>query len=282
MRILITGADGQLGRELQSVLAGQTLELAFRPQFDLLRPDAKERVLSSKAEVVIHAASFTDVDGAERDPELAMAVNAVGTEQVARAAAEIGARLLYLSTDYVFDGVKRLPYSETDEPNPINAYGRSKLEGERLALTHCPSTLVVRTSWLYSRHGNNFVKTIMRLAREQAELRVVGDQRGCPTHAGDLAAALARILHLDLRGIVHAAGSGDCSWYEFARAIVAEIGLPVTVRAISTSETCRAAPRPAYTVLANRRLAELGIVLPHWKDALTRFMHAEGGMGVTG
>ncbi len=275
MRILVTGADGQLGRELQPVLAGHTLELGVWPQYDLLRPDAGERVLSSKAEVVIHAAAFTDVDGAEREPDVAMAVNALGTERVARAAAELGARLIYLSTDYVFDGLKSSPYTETDEPNPINAYGRSKLEGERLALEHCPNTLVVRTSWLYGASGKNFVKTIIRLAREQAALRVVGDQRGCPTHAGDLATALARVLHLDLRGVAHAAGSGDCSWFEFACAIVAQMGLPVTVQAISTAETRRDAPRPPYTVLANRVLAEAGITLPHWKESLKRFMQEQ-------
>ena len=272
MRILITGADGQLGHELQRVLAGHTLELGVWPQFDLLRPNAGDRVLSSKAEVVIHTAAFTDVDGAEKEPEKAMEVNAVGTERVARASAEIGARLIYLSSDYVFDGVKRSPYTEEDEPNPINAYGRSKLQGERLALKHCPDALVVRTSWLYGRHGKNFVKTIIRLVREQPELRVVSDQRGCPTHAVDLAAALARILHLDHRGVVHAAGSGDCSWHEFACAIVAEMGLSVPVRAISTAEARRAAPRPPYTVLANHVLAKSGITLPHWKESLGRFM----------
>ena len=272
MRILITGAEGQLGHELRRVLHRETLELAELPDFDLLKPDVRERICAAQPEVVIHAAGYTDVDGAEREAELAMAINAGGTEQVARAAAKAGARLLYLSTDYVFDGHKGSPYREMDEPNPINAYGRSKREGERLALTWCPNTLVIRTAWLYGAHGKNFVKTIVRLARDQSELRVVADQHGCPTHAGDLAAALGRVLATDLRGVVHATGSGSCTWYEFACAIVSFTGLSVKVVPITTAEAKREAPRPPYTVLANRVLAEAGITLPHWKEALGRFM----------
>ena len=272
MRILITGAEGQLGHELRRVLHRETLELAELPEFDLLKPDVSERICAAQPEAVIHAAGYTDVDGAEREAELAMAINAGGTEQVARAAAKAGARLLYLSTDYVFDGHKGSPYREMDEPNPINAYGRSKCEGERLALTWCPNTLVIRTAWLYGAHGKNFVKTIVRLARDQSELRVVADQHGCPTHAGDLAAALGRVLATDLRGVVHATGSGSCTWYEFACAIVSFTGLSVKVVPITTAEAKREAPRPLYTVLANRVLAEAGITLPHWEEALGRFM----------
>ncbi len=275
MRILITGANGQLGHELQRALKDHTLLLGIWPEFDVLKGVVEKQVLEAEAEVVIHTAAYTDVDGAERDPDNAMAINAVGTERVARAAAKSGSRLIYLSTDYVFDGKKSAPYGETDEPNPLNAYGRSKLEGERRALASCPNTLVVRTAWMYSAHGKNFVKTVMELAHAQPELRVVGDQRGCPTHAGDLAEAMARMLSLNLRGVIHATGAGDCTWHEFACAIVSLMGVPVTVHAITTAEAKRAAPRPAYAVLANRRLAKLGIVLPHWRDSLTRFMRAE-------
>lgn len=272
MRILITGANGQLGRELQHVLKNHQLLLRSWPDFDVLEPEAEKKVIDLRPDVVIHAAAYTDVEGAEGEPDKAMAINAEGTERVARAAAKTGARLIYLSTDYVFDGQKGAPYRETDEPNPLNAYGRSKLEGERRALAYCANTLVVRTAWLYGAHGKNFVKTIMRLASEQPELRVVADQRGCPTHAGDLAQALARILDTDLRGVVHAAGAGDCTWYEFACTIVSLMGSSVTVRPITTAEAKRAAPRPPYSVLANRVLAEKGITLPYWKEALTRFM----------
>lgn len=272
MRILITGADGQLGSELQRVLSRHELVPACWPAFDLLKPTCEAFVVDAKPAVVIHAAAYTDVDGAEREPDLAMAVNADGTERIAGAAARAGARLICLSTDYVFDGRKGAPYEESDETGPLNWYGRSKLEAERRALAHCPDTLVVRTAWLYGPQGKNFVKTIMRLAATQSELRVVADQRGCPTHAGDLAEALSRILSTDLRGIVHAAGSGDCTWHEFAGAIVARMGRSVPVRPITTQEAGRAAARPPYAVLANRRLAEAGITLPHWTEALGRFM----------
>lgn len=272
MRILITGADGQLGHELQRTLQGHDLVPAIWPAFDLLKPEAGRCIIEARPDVVIHAAAYTDVEGAESEPDLAMAVNAEGTERVARACAEAGARLVYISTDYVFDGRKRQPYLEQDETNPLGAYGRSKLEGERRALAGCPNTVVVRTAWLYGPHGKNFVKTIVRLASEKPELRVVADQRGCPTLAGDLAEALAKLLAVDLRGVAHATNSGDCTWHEFASAIVALMGAAVPVRPISTAEAHRAAPRPAYTVLANIVLAKAGIVLPPWKESLARYL----------
>ena len=270
MRILITGADGQLGLELQRVLAEETLICAVWPQFDLLKPGVEEQIFAARPDVVIHAAAYTQVDKAEEEPEQAMAVNAEGTRRVAQAASKVGARLLYLSTDYVFDGKQGTPYTETDQPHPINVYGRSKWEGEQQALVSCHNTVVVRTSWLYSPHGTNFIKTIMRRAGEQSELRVVADQRGCPTHARDLAECLARLLQHDLRGIVHACGSGDCTWYDVACAIVSMMERPVTVHPISAAEAKRAAPRPAYSVLANNVLKAQGVTLPHWKDALMR------------
>lgn len=272
MRILITGANGQLGTELQRVLNGHTLILRIGPEFDLLAPDAESQVIEAHPEVIIHTAAYTDVDAAESEPDAAMAVNADGTERMASAAVRCGARLIYLSTDYVFDGTKGSPYDETDAPNPLNVYGRSKLEGERRALVRCPNTLVVRTSWLYGMHGKNFVTTILRRAAEQSDLFVVADQYGSPTHAGDLAAALDRVLTLDVRGVAHASGTGSCSWYEFASTIVALAGLPAKVRPITTAQSATRVNRPPYSVLANRVLAQRGITLPHWKDALTRFM----------
>lgn len=275
MRILITGADGQLGTELLRVLHSHDLTPVFWPKFDLLKPECETEIRAAKPDLVIHAAAYTDVDGAERDPDQAMAVNAAGTERVARAAAAVGARLMVISTDYVFDGAKGTPYLETDEPCPLNMYGLSKLEGERRAVAACSNTLIVRTAWLYGPTGKNFVKTIARLAGEQPELRVVADQRGCPTHAGDLAEAIGRMLSLDLKGIVHATGSGDCTWYDLAVATVQLMGKGTPVRPIATEDAKRPARRPPYSVLANRRLAEHGIVLPHWADALGRFMKSE-------
>lgn len=273
MRIFITGANGQLGHELRRALAKHELILGLYPQFDLLNPEVGRLICDARPDVVLHAAAYTNVDGAEGEPEKAMAVNATGTEYVARAAAEVGARLTVLSTDYVFDGHQRTPYFEADQPNPINVYGKSKLEGERRALSCCPNTLVVRTSWLYGIQGTNFVKTIMRKAVERAELRVVDDQRGCPTSAEDLAQVIQRLLDLELKGVVHAAGSGDCTWHEFALAIVSEMNLDTAVRPMTTPEARRPAPRPSYSVLGNQVLAQMGMTLPHWKDALDRFVH---------
>ncbi len=271
MRIVLTGADGQLGLELQQVLTGHDLACLSWPSFDLLSPRCEQQVGDACPEVVIHAAAYTDVDGAEREPDQAMAVNALGTERVARAAAARGARLVYISTDYVFDGRKREPYEEADRPNPLNAYGMSKLEGERRALSVCPGALVVRTAWLYGIGGKNFVTTIARLAGERSELRVVADQRGCPTYARDLAPTIAYLLEADVNGIVHVTGDGECTWHEFAAGIVSELGLSTTVTPITTAEANRPAPRPAYSVLSNRRLSGMGRTMPHWSDGLRRF-----------
>jgi len=272
MRILITGAKGQLGCELKEALKAEQLTLADLPEFDVTKASVEERMAAAQPDVIIHAAAYTDVDGAEREPERASAVNAEGTARVAIAAAKAGARFVYLSTDYVFDGRKSTPYLETDEPNPLSVYGRSKLEGERLALTRCPRTVILRTAWMYGAHGKNFVKTIMKLTLEQQELRVVADQRGCPTYARDLALAIKQLLQTDLKGIIHAAGTGDCTWYEFACEIVSLMGSSARVHPITTAESNRTARRPPYAVLANTVLSKNGIDLPNWKDALGRFM----------
>ena len=272
MRITITGADGQLGHELQAAFPNDVVMTLIWPAFDVLKPDAESQIIATEPDAVIHAAAYTNVDQAEKEPDLAMAVNAEGTARVARAAATAGARLVYISTDYVFDGRKRSPYDETDEPNPLSVYGRSKREGERHALALCKNTLVVRTSWLYGRYGANFVKSIMRYARERSELRVVNDQRGSPTHAGDLAAVVAQLVKGTVHGIAHAAGRGECTWHEFASEIVARMGMRVPVHPISTAEANRLAARPAYSVLGCHLLTREGLSVPHWKAAVARFV----------
>jgi dTDP-4-dehydrorhamnose reductase len=190
---------------------------------------------------------------------------------VAQAAKAVKARLIYVSTDYVFDGTKTSPYQEQDQPHPINHYGRSKYEGEQAVLTLCPDSLVVRTAWLFGHEGHNFVKTIMRLAAERPLLEVVDDQRGCPTYAEDLALALGQLAKSDLQGLCHVTNRGDCSWYEFAQAIVGQIEAQVAVRPISTAEAGRPAKRPAYSVLSQNRFARHFSPLPDWHDALSRF-----------
>ena len=280
MRILITGANGQLGCDLQRTLASHELILMDFPTFDLTKSSCEEQVASAQPDVVIHTAAYTEVDGAEHQPDLAMAVNVQGTEWVARGTARAKARLIYISTDYVFDGLKRNPYLESDLANPLNVYGKSKLEGERRALDLYPDSLVVRTSWLYGAHGKNFVKTIMRLAVEQSELRVVADQRGCPTNAADLAQTLAQMLRVDIRGIVHATGTGDCTWHELASTIVSAMGRQTPIHPITTADAGRRAARPSYSVLANSILKQSEITLPHWRDSLAKFVKSTAASAV--
>jgi len=274
MRILITGAQGQLGHALQQALSGEDLVLKDLPEFDLSHSDCEFQILDARPSVILHVGAYTNVDGAEREPERAMAVNAQGTTFVARAAATLNARLIYVSTDYVFDGTQTTPYREEDVPHPINVYGQSKRAGEIAALTGCPNSLVVRTAWLYGHAGNNFVKTMMKLAVEKPFLEVVGDQRGCPTNADDLARALKDLAASDLRGICHVTNTGDCTWHEFAEAIVSLMGLSIPVRPITTEQMGRLARRPPYSVLSQCRLGTVRAPLPHWKDSLARFVNA--------
>src|SRR5262245_40297525 len=274
MRILITGARGQLGAALQQALSGDHLILKDLPEFDLTSSSCEEQILASSPDVVLHAGAYTNVDGAEREPEKAMMVNARGTETVARAAQRVRARLICLSTDYVFDGEKSTPYAEDDPPRPINVYGRSKREAEIAALEHCRNTLVVRTAWLYGHAGHNFAKTIMRLAVEKSVLEVVNDQRGCPTFAGDLAEALGDLVKSGLQGICHVTNGGEATWYEFAKAIVQRMESSAEVRPITTEQAGRLARRPQYSVLASRRLSTVRRQLPHWQDGLVRFMQS--------
>ena len=272
MRILITGAQGQLGKALQEALAGEELFLKDLPDFDLADPACEEQIRTDRPDVILHVGAYTNVDGAEREPGRARAVNVQGTEFVAHAAEGVKARLIYVSTDYVFDGRKTSPYTEDDTPCPLNVYGMSKYEGEQAALKLCRNTLVIRTAWLYGAGGHNFVKTIMQLAGEKPLLEVVADQRGCPTYADDLAQAMKKLLASDARGLCHVTNSGNCTWHEFAEAIVRQMGLPTIVRPITTAQAGRLAKRPAYSVLSQDRLARICGPLPHWQDALGRFM----------
>lgn len=274
MRIVVTGAQGQLGTDLRRVLQQHQVTGLDLPGFDLARADCGKAIVDAAPDVVIHAGAHTDVDGAERDPALAMAVNADGTERVARAAEQVGARLIYVSTDYVFDGKGTRPYVETDSTNPASAYGASKCEGEQRALSCCENTLVVRTAWLYGLQGKNFVKTILQLASERPSLRVVADQRGCPTFAEDLAGMIGKLVQHPAQGILHVTNEGHCTWHEFATEIVRLGGYRVPVEPITTADMPRPAKRPAYSVLSLDRLHQLGFTMPSWQDGLQRFMTA--------
>ena len=271
MRILITGAKGQLGSELCRVLGYETIIPKDLPDFDLSQQDIEEDILSTSPDLIIHAGAYTDVDGAEREPTRAMAVNADGTARVAKAASRLGARLLYISTDYVFDGVRREPYCEQDSPHPINRYGLSKWKGEQAVLASGVNALIIRTAWLFGVAGKNFVKSIMRAAQHEPILKVVDDQCGCPTYAEDLAAAVASLAVKDVEGVIHVTNRGQCTWFEFAQAIVRELGFCCSVMPITTEQAGRLARRPSYSVLSSDRLASLGLVLPEWSQALARF-----------
>src|SRR5690348_14723654 len=221
MKVLLLGGTGQLGLALQTTKPESVeLDAPGRNLVDLSRPDAVEGFVSaSSADVIINAAAYTAVDKAESEEELAFQINAKGVEAIAAAAARSGARLIHISTDYVFDGSKAGLYGPDDATSPLGAYGRSKLAGEGLALSRCPDSLIVRTAWLYSEHGNNFVKTMLRLMSSHPQVRVVADQIGTPTYAHSLASALWRLAQTDSRGILHFTDSGVASWYDFACAI---------------------------------------------------------------
>jgi dTDP-4-dehydrorhamnose reductase len=248
---LITGAGGQLGAALQE--AFPEADARTRAELDLTRP--VEQV--TDCYLVLHAAAWTDVDGAESDPSGAELVNVDGTRNVAA----LGAPVVYYSSDYVFDGSKREPYVESDEPRPLSVYGRTKLEGEG----EVREGWIVRSSWLFGWTGTNFVRTMLRLGEERDEVGVVGDQVGSPTYVGHLAAATRELLELP-RGVWHVAAGGECSWADFARAIFEEAGLTTRVREIATEELGRPAPRPAYSVLRSER--DGAPLLPHWRDGL--------------
>jgi dTDP-4-dehydrorhamnose reductase len=251
-RVLITGAGGQLGHALQEVFPHATA--LTREAWDVALPPP----LVEAPEVVLHAAAWTDVDGAEHDPQAAAAINVGGTANVA----SLGAPLVYYSTDYVFDGHKREPYVESDPPNPLSAYGRTKLHGEAAA---GETAWILRSSWLFGATGHNFVRTMLRVGAERDEVAVVDDQRGSPTFVGHLAEATHELLALP-HGRWHVAADGDCTWAEFAEAIFAEAGLSCRVRRITTAELGRPAPRPAYSVLRSELPAAPR--LPHWRDGL--------------
>src|SRR5437867_11117136 len=272
MRILVTGAKGQLGQELQRVLRGEEVIATDQPEYAMTDPVLGEKIATQRADRVIHTAGYTDVDGCERDPDTAFEVNAKGTRRVAEGAAKANARLIYISTDCGFDGKKPEPYAERDPVNPLNVYGRSKLAGEEEAVKGCRRTLVLRTSWLYGVHGKNFVKTILSLAGTQPEVRVVEDQRGSPTYARHLAQVIAGLIRSDVTGVIHAGGEGECSRYEFAKAILQEAGLECRVVPISTAESGRLAWRPPYTALSTAFLRQHGLTLPPWREGVRQFL----------
>jgi dTDP-4-dehydrorhamnose reductase len=277
MKVLLLGSTGQLGQALQATRPEHvSLTVAGRSHVDLANPAAVEDFVSDNgADLVINAAAYTAVDKAESEEELAFKINAQSVGAMAAAAARTGARFVHVSTDYVFDGSKAGLYSPDDTTSPLGAYGRSKLAGEGLALSRCSNSLIVRTAWLYSEHGNNFVKTMLRLMSSHPQVRVVADQVGTPTYALSLAQALWRLAETDSRGILHFTDSGVASWYDFACAIQ-EIGLQrgllqkrVPVLPISTADFPTPAKRPGLSILdKSKTWTILGGAAGHWRASL--------------
>ena len=265
-----------LGKDLVPILSvkGQVWARDI-DDFDITDPKRVQREVEAlQPQVLVNAAAYTDVDGCESRKELAFAVNAEGARNVARACAAIGGRMIHLSTDYVFDGSSRIPYGEENLPNPRNVYGSSKLQGERYIQEMLENHLIVRTEWLYGRHGKNFVDTILKYAGQQKELRVVDDQRGSPTFTRDLSLALERLIGMEARGILHVTNSGSCTWFEFTRQILREKGFNhIQVIPISSEELARPARRPACSVMDCQKYEKLtGRKMRPWKEAIKEYL----------
>ena len=273
MKIMILGASGLLGKALLREWSGDGVVGLSSRDVDI-RDAAKVRdvVERVRPEWIVLAAAYTDVDGCESNPDVAFAVNRDGAANVAEAAKLTGANLLFLSSDYVFDGKKTLPYETGDARNPQSVYGRSKAEAEVRLQEILPECCIVRTSWLFGMGGKCFPDTILKLTANRPALGVVSDQRGCPTYTVDLVKAIVELCRKGASGIVHVNNAGNCSWFEFAREIVKSAGLATEVRPVSTQQMARPAPRPAYSVLSAASLEPWGIVMPVWQDALRRYL----------
>lgn len=268
-KVLITGANGQLGKELQKLLPDAFLTDVGT--LDITNLDAvKSFVVNNHIETIINCAAYTAVDKAEDEPKTAAQINTLGPENLAKT----GCRIVHISTDYVFDGYGYKPYAESDAANPLSVYGKTKLAGEKAVLDNAKTAIVIRTAWMYSAFGNNFVKTIRRLGNEKEQLNVVCDQIGTPTFAGDLALAIVAILPQmddDNKGIYHYTNEGVCSWYDFAREIAELSGLGLQIIPIPSSAYPSKVQRPFYSVLDKTKIKEtFKIEIPHWKDGLKK------------
>ena len=283
MKYLITGAAGMLGQDLQKALTGRDVTALGRADLDVTDLDAVRAAVAGH-DVVINASAYTKVDDAESNEADAFAVNAKGAQNLAIAASETGAKLVQVSTDYVFDGSATSPYDETTPLNPISAYGRTKAEGERLALSaHPDGTFIVRTAWLYGAGGPNFAKTMLRLAASHDTVSVVTDELGQPTWTGDLARQIVELLDADATpGVYHATNSGEASWFDFTQEIFRVVGLdPARVTPTTSAQFVRPAPRPDYSVLGHDAWARAGISpMRNWRAALSA-AHSAGALEVT-
>jgi dTDP-4-dehydrorhamnose reductase len=278
MKILVTGSRGMLGTDLLEILSvhhevfGCDLH-----NCDILDEAQVEGVTSSfRPDVIVHAAAYTNVDQAEIDREIALQVNETGTRHIAGAAKRHHARLMHISTDYVFDGTKTTPYTEEDPPCPLGIYGETKFRAEQQVrqILDDHAYVILRPAWLYGKHGKNFVSTILRLAHQHKTLRIVNDQTGSPTYTRDFARAILALLEKKASGIVHLTNTGHCTWYEFTKTILDFVGITgVVVQPITTEELGRPAPRPKFSVLDTSKFTHLtGQMIRHWKDGLQGYL----------
>ena len=281
-RLLVIGAKGMLGRDLVDTLR---FSFCIDQDWEVLGWDIDEidireenttvtKIESIQPQIVINVAAYTDVDGCESNEEKAFAVNAEGMRHVALGALRGGAKVVYLSTDYIFDGEKKEPYLEDDRPYPLNVYGQSKLKGEQYVQELVEDSLIVRSQWLYGRHGKNFVSTILREAREKRVVSIVDDQIGSPTYTVDLTTAISALIQRRARGIFHVVNSDSCTWFAFCQAILKLSGMPeVKVIPISSKELGRPACRPLYSVLSTQKLKrEINMTLRPWSQALEEYI----------
>lgn len=279
MRAIVLGSTGLLGSDVKEVLSQRRWHVQAPKRQELDLRDERQITayfLHVEAEWIVNCAGYTWVDDAEENETEAHLLNAVAPFQLARHARRMGARLLQVSTDYVFDGKKATPYTESDEPNPLCVYGKSKLLGEQLVLEEDPLSLIVRTSWLFGAHGNCFPRTILRLAREKGELNVVNDQKGSPTYTQDLALALAEMMEKNVPGgVYHVVNTGEATWYELAKFCLEAAGISAQVVPISSEQWQARARRPRYSVLGTTKFRMLGFeALPTWQDAVKRFLRS--------
>lgn len=274
-KLLISGCGGQLGTELSNLLNGKYHVVGTeREDMDITDRDGAMRFIRElRPAVVINAAAYNNVDRAESEEAFAFLVNSKGPENLALACEEVGAKFVHISSDYVFDGKKSSPYVEEDETNPLNVYGMSKVEAEKLVSAACSRHFLLRTAWLYGAHGSNFLKTMLSLSDQKGEIKVVDDQVGTPTYSLDLALAIEHLISTDDYGLYHATNGGQCSWNGFAREIFSMAGKDIDVIPIITRQTGREALRPSYSVLQNRRLErDHGYYMRSWQDALKEFL----------
>ncbi len=284
MKFLVTGATGQLGRETVLALqaAGRDVTGVGRAEIDLARPETvAERIAAQRADWVIHCGAYTQVDKAEQEREQAFRVNRDSAGAVAEGVASYGGRLLHVSTDFIFDGKQSRPYAEDDAPHPLGVYGQSKWEGEQAVRVRLPDAIILRTAWVYGQHGHNFVKTMLRLAAEREELRVVDDQIGTPAWTADISRALPALIEAEASGVFHFTNEGVASWYDFASAIIAngrDLGLPLKVKKLSPIPSVdfpTPAKRPSYSVLSKLKIRQLlDYPIPHWRASLTEMMQS--------